>query len=124
MIYLERMSLVRTYTPKTLYMSTLRLVNTLFHHPPTIESEASHSYFKAIMYVHQAIRQDLNTILPEVDKPSKPTTIAQVHSSLSELEQQLFGTQTDFTVNIRGCYLYTRALEERLSFSKSTCCLL
>ena len=114
------MSLFRTYTPKYLYQETLSLVNMMFHCPPSIPTKKSESYFQGVLRIHNIIRDDLNDILPEDTAPSKDTTVEQVHASLTSLEQQLFGSQTAFEKDIKGCCLQTRALEQRLS-EKSSC---
>ena len=114
------MSLFRTYTPKFLYQETLSLVNMMFHCPPSIPTKKGESYFQGVLQIHNIIRDDLNDILTG-DTPSLgDTTVEQVHASLSSLEQQLFGSQTDFEKDIKGCCLHTRALEQRLS-EKSSC---
>jgi hypothetical protein len=109
------MSLFRTYTPKFLFHETLSLINVLFHAPPRIDTVAAHSYFQATLNIHKQIRTDLNDILTEDAAPTSDTTIDQVHASLQQLEKQLFGTESTFEVDIKGCCLYTRSLEARLS---------
>jgi len=111
------MSLFRTYTPKFLFQETLSLINILFHAPPRVNSDAAHSYFQATLNIHRQIRKDLNDILTEDVEPSSDTTIEQVHASLEKLEKQLFGTETEFPIDIKGCCLYTRSLETRLTSS-------
>lgn len=109
------MSLFASYTPRFLYKETLLLVNVMFHCPQKILTDDTKSYFQAVLHVHQLIRKDLNDILTETAPPSKDTTVEQVHASLVRLEQQLFGTTSDFDVNIKGCCHYTRDLRARLS---------
>ena len=116
------MSLFTSYTPRFLYKETLSLVNVMFHCPQNIIADESKSYFQAVLHVHQLIRKDLNDILKEDEAPSKDTTVEQVHASLVKLEKQLFGTESEFTVDIKGCCIYTRALQERLS-ETSRCCI-
>lgn len=116
------MSLFRAYTPKFLYRETLSLVNVMFHCPPRVPSHEAQSYFQAVLRLHTIIRTDLNSILSEDVAPTKDTTIEQVHASLVQLEQQLFGTKTEFDADIKGCCLYTHALERRLS--DSSACIL
>lgn len=111
------MSLFRTYTPKLLFRDTLSLINILFHAPPRIHPVAAHSYFHATLSIHKQIRKDLNQILTEDVEPTSDTTIEQVHASLQKLETQLFGSTSTFDVDIKGCCLYTRSLETRLSTS-------
>ena len=76
-----------------------------------------HSYFQATMNIHKQIRTDLNDILTEDVAPTSDTTVEQVHVSLQKLEKQLFGSTSTFDVDIKGCCLYTRSLETRLSTS-------
>lgn len=109
------MSLLRAYTPKYLYKETLCLVNIMFHRPPSIPTDGAHSYFQKVLSLHNLIRADLNDILPDAAPPTKDTTVKQVHGSLVQLEQQLFGSQSEFDADIRGCCVYTRALVHRLS---------
>jgi len=109
------MSLFRTYTPKFLFRETLSLINILFHAPPKIDTVAAHSYFQATLNIHKQIRKDLNDILTEDAEPTSDTTVDQVHASLQKLEKQLFGSSSNFDVDIKGCCLYTRSLETRLS---------
>lgn len=109
------MSLFRTFTPKVLFQDTLSLINILFHAPPRIDSVAAHSYFQATLNIHKQIRKDLNDILTEDGEPTSDTTIAQVHVSLQNLEKQLFGSSSKFDTDIKGCCMYTRSLESRLS---------
>ena len=96
---------------------TLPLVNVMFHCPPRVPSHEAQSYFQAVLRLHAIIRTDLNAILSEDVAPAKETTIEQVHASLVQLEQQLFGSHTEFAAEIKGCCLHTRALEQRLSDS-------
>jgi len=109
------MSLFRSYSPKFLFQETLSFANVMFHVPPNIQTNAHHSYFQAVLHIHQTIRKDLNDILSEDDAPISNTTIEQVHASLQKLEKQLFGASSIFDVDIKGCCLYTRSLESRLS---------
>lgn len=115
------MSLFRKYTPRSLYVSTLQLVNSLFHVPPPVTSSPS-SYLKEVLQLHCTIRADLNGILTNTTGPTEATTIQQIHSSITLLEQQLFGTDTTFNVDIAGCCLHTQHLEQRLNHPQS--CLL
>tara|TARA_B110000285_G_scaffold157237_1_gene175415 strand:- start:1132 stop:1482 length:351 start_codon:yes stop_codon:yes gene_type:complete len=110
------MSLFKSYTPKKLYLSTLRLVNSLFHVPPQVKKDPV-SYFREVLNIHAVIRKDLKGILKEVQNPEKIVTVMQVHASLASIEQQLFGTTSEFDADIRGCCLYTTYLEKQLSTS-------
>lgn len=90
----------------------------MFHVPPRIAINAEHSYFGRTLNLHRIIRKDLNDILSEDVEPSNgETTIEQVHASLQKLEKQLFGSESQFDVNIKGCCLYTRSLEGWLTTS-------
>lgn len=112
------MSLFKSYTPRNLYFCTLRLVNSLFHVPPCVNKEPS-SYFREVLSIHAAIRHDLNGVLKKVGEPTETVTIAQVHASLVSIEQQLFGIASEFDVDLRGCCLYTKYLEQQLSTTSS-----
>tara|TARA_B110001452_G_scaffold77902_1_gene63451 strand:- start:1138 stop:1488 length:351 start_codon:yes stop_codon:yes gene_type:complete len=112
------MSLFKSYTPKNLYLGTLRLVNALFHEPPRIKSTPT-SYFREVLNIHALIREDLNGVLKEIIVPENSVTVEQVHASLVSIEQQLFGIKSDFDADLRGCCLYTKYLEKQLSTSSS-----
>ena len=115
------MSLFKSYTPKKLYLSTLRLVNSLFHQPPRIKSSPA-SYFKEVLNMHALIREDLNGVLQPTrsgQPPAKTVTVKQIHASLVSTEQQLFGKSSPFDDDLRGCCLYTNYLEKQLSTSSS-----
>lgn len=116
------MSLFRSYSPRRLWISTLELVNAMFHTPPTFATTPK-SYFKAVIYAHQCIRNDLNEVIPhEQEDHDSQTTIEHVHASLQDLEKRLFGMQTEFPATIEGCCQYTETLQERLG-KKSTCAI-
>ena len=115
------MSIFRTYTPKRLWETTLRLVNAMFHTRPEFTSEPK-SYFRAVLHAHNSIRQDLEgmlTINPP-DVSNETTTVAHVYASLKSLESTLFGTQTEFPPTVEGCCKYTEYMEEQLG-NRSTC---
>ena len=116
------MSLFKSYTPRILYLCTLRLVNSLFHVPPCVKNNPV-SYFSEVLNIHAVIRQDLNGVLKEIQNPPDSVTIVQVHASLLSIEQQLFGMTSEFDVDLRGCILYTKYLEQQLSTS-STCIII
>tara|TARA_B100000795_G_scaffold117395_1_gene87271 strand:+ start:113 stop:463 length:351 start_codon:yes stop_codon:yes gene_type:complete len=112
------MSLFKSYTPQSLYVSTLRLVNSLFHEPPVIILTPA-SYFKEVLNMHTLIRKDLNGVLQQMQIPAKTVTVEQVHASLASIEQQLFGIASEFDADLRGCCLYTNYLEKQLTTSSS-----
>ena len=116
------MSLFKNFTPRKLYVRTLQLVNSLFHEPPLIQNSPS-TYFKKVLALHTIIRQDLRGILEEVTEDEEAITVAQIHSSLVALELQLFGTQSTFDTDLRGCCLYTHHLERQLTTYSSNCVL-
>jgi hypothetical protein len=107
------MSLFKTYTPRSLYSSTLRMINTMFVHPPKLDL-APTSYFKATIEAHKWIKTDLSETIPLEEAAEGETTIEQIFQSLVGIEKMLFGTQADFEVTIRGCCWYTESLEARL----------
>lgn len=108
------MSLFKTYTPRSLYCSTLRMINTMFVHPPNLDLAPS-SYFKATMRAHQWIREDLSEVIVRPEAEERDTTVEQIYQSLVAIENMLFGTTSEFEVTIRGCCWYTESLETRLS---------
>ena len=107
------MSLFKTYTPRSLYCSTLRMINTMFVHPPTLDL-APASYFKATIEAHKWIKIDLSDTIPLAEAAEGETTVQQIYHSLVAIEKMLFGTKTDFELTIRGCCWYTESLETRL----------
>lgn len=119
------MSLFKTYSPKHLYIETVRLTNTIFHKAPVIDVDPS-SYFQSVSQMHNFIIQDLKGIFPEQQEQTMNAqiTIEQLHKTLSELEQLLFGTISNFESTIEGCCLHTKHIHQKLSFSKSSCKIL
>ena len=120
------MSLIKTYSPKSLWVSTLRLLNVIFRHPPAVTVDPV-SYFQAVLDMHQFINTDLQGTLPDnsnTDSPNSVATIEQIYRSLTVLEQMLFGTTHQFAVSVEGCCHYTTHLERTLSQSKNRCRLL
>lgn len=73
--------------------------------------------------MHRIIRQDLSGILQEVKESEEAITVAQIHSSLVAFELQLFGTESAFDIDLRGCCLYTHFLERRLTTYSTHCVL-
>lgn len=116
------MSLFRVHSPKTLWMSTLRLVNVLFHTPPHLSSDPV-SYFTDILKAHQWIRHDISGIFEEeiVTDDNPKTSIGKIHVSLKELEKILFDVETEWPSTIEGCQKHTECLEKKLQ--TSTCVL-
>lgn len=117
------MSIFRTYTPKRLWETTLRLVNAMFHTRPAFTSEPK-SYFRAVLHAHNSIRQDLKDMLliSPPDVTNETTTVAHVHASLKSLERTLFGTKSDFPSTVEGCCKYTEYMEEQLG-NRPTCAI-
>ncbi len=114
------MSLFKSYTPKALYLSTLRMVNTLFVHPPALDPNPT-SYFRATITAHEWIKSDLKGIVPSKKAEKSDMTVEQVHSSLVAIEQMLFGEKSTYDATIKDCCLYTEYLEGRLHGSVSNC---
>jgi len=120
------MSLFRTYSPRRLWMSTLQLVNAMFHTRPSFASMPK-SYFKAVIHAHQCIRSDLDEVIPreqednhsQTEDNHSQTTIEHVHASLQDLEKRLFGCQTDYPATIEGCCQHTELLQQRLGKTSS-----
>jgi hypothetical protein len=120
------MSLIKTYSPQSLWVSTLRLLNVIFRHPPAVTVEPV-SYFQAVLDMHVFINDDLKGTLPDKGKTasSNPVaTIELIYHSLTALEKMLFGTACSFAVSVEGCCRYTEHVEHTLSQSKNRCRLL
>lgn len=120
------MSLVKTYSPKSLWVCTLRLLNIIFRHPPAMSAKPV-SYFQAVLDMHLFIAADLRGTLPNdcESESSNPTaTVEQVYVALTALEKMLFCTTRQFAVTVQGCCCYTEYIERTLSHSKSQCRLL
>ena len=118
------MSLFKTYTPKILYRNTLRMINTMFVHPPSLDLTPT-SYFTATLKAHQWIKKDLGGVINDTDTDiNENTTIDQVHSSLVHMEKILFGSNTTFDVSIEGCCEYTVFIENKLKSSSLTCVII
>ena len=83
---MNRMSIFRSYTPKYLYESTLRMVNALFARPPTLELEPA-SYFRATLLAHEWMKNDLKGVVLAPDVVQGETTIVHVHHSLQILKK-------------------------------------
>ncbi len=115
------------YSPRRLWSSTVRLVHTLFHTPPTL-TRAPKSYFHATLEAHRAIMKDLTGILSEEPVPetcNETTTIRYVHESLQRIETNLFGTEaSECPKTLEGACLRTIELEKRLRTSRGTCTVL
>jgi hypothetical protein len=114
------MSLFKTYTPKYLFQLTLKLANSMFHAPPYVPTTPK-SFFTATVMLHAQINDDLNEVIHVSEGTTQNTTIKTIHASICNLEKQLFGTETEFEVDIRGCCLYTQHLEQRLTLHTSRC---
>ena len=108
------MSLYKTYSPKTLWLATLKLVKTFFHTPPDLPSEPA-SYFSEVIRAHKWIQNDLSGHFEEVViTRNTNATIEQIHVCLQELSKTLFDCQFEYQKNIKGCQLYTEKITEKL----------
>lgn len=109
------MSLYKTYSPKTLWLATLKLVKTFFHTPPDLPSEPA-SYFSEVIRAHKWIQNDLNGHFEEVViTRTTNATIEQIHECLQKLSKTLFDCSGNHPVTIKGCQLYTEELTEKLA---------
>lgn len=114
------MSIFKSYTPRTLYHATLKMVGTLFVRPPKLKSNPT-SYFTAVIEAHQWIKKDLTGVLKEEQTAQENTTIKQIHSSLRSIEMMLFGEESEFDTTIKGCCIYTEYIEMRLNTATGSC---
>ena len=112
------MSIFRSYSPKSLYMRTLKLLSVIFSNPPLIETNPS-SYFNATVNAHGLILEDLSGVLDiNASNDHSQIAISEVHDSLKTIENTLFGTKSDFSVDIEGCCLYTDSIITRLKTNR------
>ena len=81
------MSVFPEYSPKTLWVATVRLVHTLFHTPPQL-TQCPKSYFHATLEAHRAILTELSGILSEepLGSCNETTTSRCVHESKPQSE--------------------------------------
>jgi hypothetical protein len=111
------MSLYKSYSPKTLWLSSLKLVHTFFHTPPKLPVEPA-SYFSEVIRAHKWIKNDLSGHFEQVvNTASNGATIGQIHASLQELSQTLFDCKSEWPATVKGCQLYTEELTLKLSGS-------
>ena len=111
------MSLYKSYSPKTLWLSTLKLVHTFFHTPPNLPADPA-SYFSEVIRAHKWIKNDLSGHFEQVVvSESSGATIGQIHASLQELSQTLFDRKSEWPMSVKGCQLYTEELTLKLSGS-------
>lgn len=114
------MSLFKTYSPKSLFLSTLKLANCLFRRPPVIEA-AGTTYFRYVLQLHGYIRQDMDSMFTvETTECESTVSIAKIYQSLSELEKILLGSSSLYKETIEGCERYTNHIREQLNHS-DTC---
>ena len=114
------MSLFTTYSPKTLWASTTKLVNGMFHVPPALPSTTT-SYFKATIIAHNYIQNDLKGIFEKIHVDEKEITIDKIHDMICELEKMLFNTESEWPKTIEGCQKYTDSVHMRLNKTTTSC---
>lgn len=113
------MSLFLTYSPKSLWITTLKLVNVMFHVPPKLSTKPT-SYLKAIIIAHNYIQNDLKGIFEKIHIEEREITIEKIHQMLCDLETMLFNSKSEWPKTIEGCHKYTEHLIRTLS-KTSTC---
>jgi hypothetical protein len=106
------MSLFTTYSPATLYKKTKELTKMMYHTLPNLDEDV---YFENILHLHaMMLREDV--------VHSEIPTIQTIYRSLQRVEAQLFGSTTDtFEVTVKGCYMYTAHIQNKLHISTSHC---
>lgn len=111
------MSLFKTYSPKTLWLSTLKLVDAFFFVVPEMPTAVS-SFLSEVMRAHELIRKDIQSNFEDIpiEKYSN-ATIEQIHASLVQLSKMILGEEFQHSVSIEGCQLYTEEMEKKLSTS-------
>ena len=113
----NKMSLYTKYSPKTLWMSTLKLVRAFFHTPPNLPVEPA-SFFSEVIRAHKWIENDLAGHFENVVITiNTNTTIEQIHTCLQNLSKTLFDCHFEYPITIKGCQLYTEAITSKLDDS-------
>lgn len=109
------MSIYKSYSPRTLWLSTLKLVDAFFHVSPQMPTEPA-SFFSEVMRAHELIRKDIQSNFEDipVHKYSN-ATLEQIHGSLVQLSKMILGEEFQYPVSIKGCQLYTEEIERKLS---------
>ena len=100
------MSIYKSYSPRTLWLSTLKLVDAFFHVSPQMPTEPA-SFFSEVMRAHELIRKDIQSNFEDipVHKYSN-ATLEQIHGSLVQLFKNDIGRKFQYPVS-KGCQ-YTR----------------
>lgn len=112
------MSVWRTFSPKTLWLSTLNLTNSLFRRKPDMDCELD-TYFSNILQIHDHIRKDIDPMFESQMTVTNDCPIQSIHASLISLEKVLFNTSTEFEISLEGCEKYTDNLRIRLNKTES-----
>ena len=117
------MSLFKTYSPRTLYLSTLKLTNALFRRAPEVETP-SDNYLKHILQLHDEIRKDMGSMFVSDHRPPQTDQIytEKIYDSLCNLETILLGGKSEWPKTIEGCEKYTTDIIKQLQ--KSETCLI
>ena len=122
------MSLIKDISPKSLYLANVKLLQSIFRHPPDLSTTAPTSYFNSILHIHQLIMNDLTSIstgITSISTPETAATIVLVSDSLITLESTIFGeVGKKYKKTVQGCCSYTDALIQRLETRPSSCILL
>tara|TARA_B110001450_G_C17654640_1_gene494652 strand:+ start:1324 stop:1683 length:360 start_codon:yes stop_codon:yes gene_type:complete len=118
------MSLFKTYSPRTLYLSTLKLTNALFRRAPKVETP-SDNYLKHVLQLHDEIRKDMTAMFdsdPGGNVSTDPIYTEKIYESLCNLETILLGGKSKWPKTIEGCEKYTADIIKQLQ--KSEACLI
>ena len=108
------MSIFKTYSPKSLWRSTLKMSNCLFRVSPRLDSESS-TYLASVLQLHDCIRKDISPMFDRTETSPSECSIEKVHASLCDLEKLLFNTNSEFEKTVEGCEKFTDHITKRLS---------
>ena len=113
------MSLFKTYCPKSLFVSTLKLTKCLFRRQPTL-CVTDVTYLKSVLSLHNEIHLDMGdmfTIAADSDTQQE-LVVLNIHKSLAKMDSVLFGSSSEYEKTIEGCEKYTDHLSNKLNQSE------
>ena len=108
------MSIFKTYSPKSLWRSTLKMSNCLFRISPKLNSESS-TYLASVLQLHDCVRKDISPMFEPTNISPSECSIERVHASLCDLEKLLFNTSSEFDKTVEGCEKFTDNITKRLT---------